>query len=101
MRYTTRRMSAIAVAAALALGVAFPVTAWGGSEDPAPPPAKKHECKKPKKHQTQKGKKHVRHKCKKHGDKGVTKPDEPKPEPPQPEPTSARPMQRREWKRQR
>ena len=79
-------MSAIAVAAALALGVAFPVTAWGGSEDPAPPPAKKHDCKKPKKHQTQKGKKHSRNKCKKHWEKSATKPDDPKPEP-QPEPT--------------
>ena len=85
-------MSAIAAAGALALGVAFPGTAWGGSESPAPPPAKKHECKKPKKHHKQKCKKHEKHKCKKHGNKGATKPDEPtpvepKPEPPQPEPT--------------
>ena len=86
MRFSIRRMSTIAVAAALALGVAFPVTAWGSSEDPAPTPAKKHECKKLKKHQKQKGKKHDRHKCKKHRHKGNTKPNRPKPVEPKPEP---------------
>lgn len=79
----TARMSMIFVAVAVGLGAAFPVTAWGGSEEPLPPPAKKHECKKHQKHKNQKCKKHDKHKCKKHGHHGDTKPDhEPKPPPP-------------------
>lgn len=78
MRFSTRRTSTIAVVAALALGAALPVAAWGTSEDPAPAPTKKHECKTLKKHQKQTSKKHHKHRCK--------KPDGPKPVEPKPEP---------------
>ncbi len=86
MRLSTR-MSMILVGLAVALGAAFPVTAWGSSEEPQPP-AKQHECKKHKnqkckKHNKQKCKKHNKQKCKKHRLHGHTKPDhEPKPPPP-------------------
>jgi hypothetical protein len=60
------------VAAALALGTAFPMTGWASSEESSPPPSKKHECKQKKK---QKCKKHVKHKCKAQRDKCGTKPD--------------------------
>jgi hypothetical protein len=73
------RMSMILVGVAVGLGAAFPVMAWGSSEEPQPP-AKRHECKK---HKKQKCKKHDKQKCKKHGHHGDTKPDhEPKPPPP-------------------
>jgi hypothetical protein len=66
------RISMALVAAALALGAAFPVTAWGGSEESSPAPSKKHECKK-----------HKKQKCKKHKHKCDIKPHhEPPPPPP-------------------
>jgi hypothetical protein len=70
------RMSIVLVAVGVALGAAFPITAWGSSEEPSPPPAKQHECKK---HKKQKCKKHNGHKCKKHGHKGDQKPKPPPP----------------------
>jgi hypothetical protein len=80
------RISMVVVATALALGAAFPVTAWGSSEESSPPPSKKHECEKPKK---QKHEKHHKHKCKthkhKHQHKGGTKPGHEPPPPPQPD----------------
>jgi hypothetical protein len=66
------RISIALLAAALALGAAFPVTAWGSSEESSPPPSKTHECKK---HKKQKCKQHDKHKCKKQQHKCGTKPD--------------------------
>jgi hypothetical protein len=78
------RISVVLAAAALAIGAAFPVTAWGGSEESSPAPSKKHECKK---HKKQKCKKHDKQKCKKHKHKCDTKPHhEPPPPPPSPAP---------------
>jgi hypothetical protein len=74
------RISTVLVAAALALGAAFPVTAWARSEESSPPPSLKHGCQQ---HKKQKHKEHHKHKCKKHEHKGDTKPDhEPPPPPP-------------------
>jgi hypothetical protein len=69
------RISIALVAAALALGAAFPVTAWGSSDEPSPPPSKTHECKQHKKHKKQRCKQHDKHKCKKQQHKCGTKPD--------------------------
>jgi hypothetical protein len=72
------RMSIVLVVVGVALGAAFPVSAWAGSEEPSSPPAKEHKCKK---HKKQKCKKHDGHKCKKHGHKGEKPDHEPKPPP--------------------
>jgi hypothetical protein len=66
------RISIALLAAALALGAVFPVTAWGSYEESSPPPSKTHECKK---HKKQKCKQHDKHKCKKQQHKCGTKPD--------------------------
>jgi hypothetical protein len=74
------RISIALLAAALALGAAFPVTALGSYEESSPPPSKTHECKK---HKKQKCKQHDKHKCKKQQHKCGTKPDhKPPPQPP-------------------
>jgi hypothetical protein len=77
VRFSTRISVALA-AAALALGAAFPVTAWGNSEESSPP-SNKHECKQ---HKKQKCKKHDKEKCKRHQHKCGTKPDHEPPTPP-------------------
>lgn len=78
MTFSTR-ISIALLAAALALGATFPVTAWGSSEESSPPPSKTHECKK---HKKQKCKQHDKHKCKKQQHKCGTKPDHKPPPPP-------------------